>query len=905
MNFKKIMLITFLLLSVITIGAASASDDVDALAVDVTGDEAVVEAPVDEDVIETPADEEVIEAEETDDALQDSLSPKDFNVTFLVSEVDMSSGDTAVIRFYWPEGVGTHYDSVNVAVEGGSRPWFTNEGGKTFTDVTLDDLLIFEQGTYNITVDYNDAMVLAQGTLKVTKTYTANDFIELYSKTITDSNDYVCNVFDSYGGLNGEVTVLANGTQVYFNNFNGSPQSVRINGKDLTGDLNGQYTVKVIYKRATNGKEYYKQSTITFGNSEPVIPDNRTVIILEAKADSIEYGEDAVVKIQAIDDNGNVNKTFSGNVFVEVKYLKYGSFFTAASADVYLRNGIGSAKFSNLNASSYTIYLDANETEDYNVTLYLGTLKVNKAESKILFKDNFMDVDAGNPFNLTVNYEKASGITATVDGADVDVKGNVVSIPALDVGNHDLIIYTIPDDNHFDTYKIVTLTATKPKSHIYVDKEVSLYENSSVNVTVITEGAIGFTAVIQGHPDAISINGNIIIISNLNEGTYSLNITTLVDDDHLSVSEDVKVTVKVLESSIAFSDASITFDYGSSGFTEVTVGNGTVGEYNVLSHPEAVIALDGNKITVSNLSAGTYTLSVATVPDEGYRAVTGNLPVIVKKLNSVVKYTNDVVFDYGSSGSTNVTVINGTVVSVSVLNSKANISRNGSQITVSGLNVGSYYLAIVTDGANENFNGVVTNIPVTVNKIATAVSASKISVAYGASKNIVVTLKDSNGNALANKKVSVTFNNVVYSGTTGSDGKASIAITKTAVAPKTYASTLTFAGDGTYAKSTGTVNVVVTKATPKLTAKAKTFKKSVKTKKYTVTLKNNLNKVMKNTKVTLKVNKKTYTAKTNSKGVATFKITKLTKKGKYTATVKYAGSKYYNAKTAKPKITVK
>ena len=62
---------------------------------------------------------------------------------------------------------------------------------------------------------------------------------------------------------------------------------------------------------------------------------------------------------------------------------------------------------------------------------------------------------------------------------------------------------------------------------------------------------------------------------------------------------------------------------------------------------------------------------------------------------------------------------------------------------------------------------------------------------------------------------------------------------------------------------------------------------------------------MKNTKVTLKVNGKTYSAKTNSKGQATFKITKLTKKGKFTAIVKYGGSKFYNSKTVKPKITVK
>ena len=62
---------------------------------------------------------------------------------------------------------------------------------------------------------------------------------------------------------------------------------------------------------------------------------------------------------------------------------------------------------------------------------------------------------------------------------------------------------------------------------------------------------------------------------------------------------------------------------------------------------------------------------------------------------------------------------------------------------------------------------------------------------------------------------------------------------------------------------------------------------------------------MKNTKVTLKVNGKTYSAKTNSKGQSTIKINKLTKKGKFTATIKYAGNKYYNAKTVKAKITVK
>ena len=62
---------------------------------------------------------------------------------------------------------------------------------------------------------------------------------------------------------------------------------------------------------------------------------------------------------------------------------------------------------------------------------------------------------------------------------------------------------------------------------------------------------------------------------------------------------------------------------------------------------------------------------------------------------------------------------------------------------------------------------------------------------------------------------------------------------------------------------------------------------------------------MKKVKRTLKVNKKTYSAKTNAKGQATFKMTKLNKKGTFTAVITYKGSANYNKVTKKVKITVK
>jgi hypothetical protein len=62
---------------------------------------------------------------------------------------------------------------------------------------------------------------------------------------------------------------------------------------------------------------------------------------------------------------------------------------------------------------------------------------------------------------------------------------------------------------------------------------------------------------------------------------------------------------------------------------------------------------------------------------------------------------------------------------------------------------------------------------------------------------------------------------------------------------------------------------------------------------------------MKKVKVSIKVKGKTYKATTNSKGKATFKITKLNKKGKYIAVVKYSGSSNYNSVIKKIRITIR
>ena len=199
-------------------------------------------------------------------------------------------------------------------------------------------------------------------------------------------------------------------------------------------------------------------------------------------------------------------------------------------------------------------------------------------------------------------------------------------------------------------------------------------------------------------------------------------------------------------------------------------------------------------------------------------------------------------------------------------------------------------------------NVTINNATITVSKVNTVLTADAVTATYNINRDLVITLKDTNGNALSGAKLTVDLNGA-REYVTDANGQVKVNVVK--LVPKTYTAIITFNGDDIYAKSTRNVQVIVKKAKAKIVAKKKTFKKAKKVKKYTVTLKDNNGKAMKKVKLTLKVKGKTYKAKTNAKGKAVFKIKNLKKKGKYNAVITFKGDKYYNKVTKKVKIKIK
>lgn len=248
---------------------------------------------------------------------------------------------------------------------------------------------------------------------------------------------------------------------------------------------------------------------------------------------------------------------------------------------------------------------------------------------------------------------------------------------------------------------------------------------------------------------------------------------------------------------------------------------------------------------------------------------------------------NGTKFNLGDLGNGTFSLGNGTSFNISSLLNGTFSFGNGSTFNISSI-------------LNSTGNGTTFDISSFLNIFGGSkltANTTDITKVYSGSTTFKATILDSNKTVEAGKDVIFTINNKDYIKRTDANGTAALKINLAAGEYYIY----TEYNNEILAKNL----ITIKKATSKIAASAKSFKVKTKTKKYAVTLKNNKGKAIKNAKVTLKLKGKTYTAKTNSNGKATFKITKFTKTGKHSATVKFAGNGYYKSASKTVKITVK
>lgn len=191
----------------------------------------------------------------------------------------------------------------------------------------------------------------------------------------------------------------------------------------------------------------------------------------------------------------------------------------------------------------------------------------------------------------------------------------------------------------------------------------------------------------------------------------------------------------------------------------------------------------------------------------------------------------------------------------------------------------------------------------TIIKITPTVITKPITTVYNNDDYLIIVLKDHKLNPISGVEVDIGIGGVLQRFISDINGQINVP-TKNLV-PKSYDISISSLETDKYDSLTVNTQIIVKKCTLKILAKKKTFKLKIKTKKYVIVIKDDKNKVIPNIAVTLKINGKVFKAISNKKGVATFKLTKMFKKGKFKGVLKFKGNKYYNSFSKKAKILIK
>ena len=489
------------------------------------------------------------------------------------------------------------------------------------------------------------------------------------------------------------------------------------------------------------------------------------------------------------------------------------------------------------------------------------------------------------------------------------------NISGLKARTYDVAVKFEGNDDYNPVENTTSFKVTKLTPVIEITAGEAI-EGSDLEVTVTIVDAIG-NVTVNGNEVALANGKSIVTIENLVAGELNVIAIYSGDDKYASSNKTIKVAVKAKDGA-GLTVSVDNIDFGQTAVVNIEIDANVTGKVTIGDN-EVIITNGKGTYDIHGLSVGEHNVTVVFEGDKYFNAdektttfmvneviVPVDPKLIIAPISDVIEGSDvTVVVSSNETFTGTVKVLIGAteVAAIEVTNGKGNGS-----IAADKLSVGSITITVKSD-ENNNFTAGEAKATFKVNAkpapVATIIKAAAVSTTYATSKSIVVTLTDANGNVLAGKTVTVVFNGVTKKLTTNSKGQVKLAI-GTKLIPKKYLASITFNGDAKYVKSTKSVKVVVNKAKPKLTAIKKTFKVK-KAKKYTITLKTDKGKTLNKVKVTLTVKVKGKTVKitgTTKKGKATFDLKKLSKNGKYAATVKFTGNKYYKAVTKKVIITV-
>ena len=676
-------------------------------------------------------------------------------------------------------------------------------------------------------------------------------------------------------GLNGNVIVTVNNKDYSVNIVNGKGTAVGVKLAAGTYDFTAAWAGNDNYNAVGDSGKFSVAKVDS---------------IIDVAVSDIKVGEDAVISVKLLSDaTGSVTVTVNGKDYTET-----------------VVNGVANVKVADLKAGTYDVAVKYSGDNNYNAAVATSSFTVSKVDSTmdvtvndIVFGGDLI-VDAVLPGDAT------GEVVITVNGVDYHVSienGKATgTISGLAAGDYTVAIKYVGDDKYVG---------------VEVAENVNVAKAQPVLGVVIADVDYGNGFVIEATLTGVNnapLNGNVIVTVNGKEytvkvtdgkgiatgdklaaGTYAFAAAWAGDDNYNIVTENGDFKVNKVDSAIdvAVSDIKV----GEDAVISVKLASDATGEVVITVNGEDYTAAIENgvaSVTVSDLKAGDYTVTVKYTGDNNYNEATGSAEFSVLKITPEMDVTvEDIVFgeDLIVNAVLPVDATGEVVITVNGVDYHVAIENGVASVTVSGLEAGDYTVAVKYAG-DDNYNAAEVTKGVNVAKANPALNVIIDSVDYGNVFTINAVLTGVN-NAPLDTNIIVTVNGKNYI-VAIVNGKGTFHADK--LAAGSYNFNARFAGSNNYneVSDSGKFNVYKVDSAIGITVKdINVGEDAVITVKLFSDATGEL---------TVTVNGKDYTANVVN-GRATVSVSDL-KAGNYDVVAKYSGDNNYNAAVATSSFTV-
>ena len=676
-------------------------------------------------------------------------------------------------------------------------------------------------------------------------------------------------------GLNGNVIVTVNNKDYSVNIVNGKGTAVGVKLAAGTYDFTAAWAGNDNYNAVGDSGKFSVAKVDS---------------IIDVAVSDIKVGEDAVISVKLLSDaTGSVTVTVNGKDYTET-----------------VVNGVANVKVADLKAGTYDVAVKYSGDNNYNAAVATSSFTVSKVDSTmdvtvndIVFGGDLI-VDAVLPVDAT------GEVVITVNGVDYHVSienGKATgTISGLAAGDYTVAIKYVGDDKYIGVEVAENVNVAKAQPVLGVVIADVDYGNGFVIEATLTgvngaplSGNVIVTVAGKEYTVKVTDGKGIVTGDKLAAGTYAFAAAWAGDDNYNIVTENGDFKVNKVDSAIdvAVSDIKV----GEDAVISVKLASDATGEVVITVNGEDYTAAIENgvaSVTVSDLKAGDYTVTVKYTGDNNYNEATGSAEFSVLKITPEMDVTvEDIVFgeDLIVNAVLPVDATGEVVITVNGVDYHVAIENGVASVTVSGLEAGDYTVAVKYAG-DDNYNAAEVTKGVNVAKANPALNVIIDSVDYGNVFTINAVLTGVN-NAPLDTNIIVTVNGKNYI-VAIVNGKGTFHADK--LAAGSYNFNARFAGSNNYneVSDSGKFNVYKVDSAIGITVKdINVGEDAVITVKLFSDATGEL---------TVTVNGKDYTANVVN-GRATVSVSDL-KAGNYDVVAKYSGDNNYNAAVAASSFTV-